>query len=76
MILDVGPQSIERIKGALDDAATLVWNGPLGAFEMKPFDNGTVDGRALRGGAHQSRQARLGRGRRRHGRGAQCRARR
>jgi phosphoglycerate kinase len=42
MILDVGPQSIERIKGALDDAATLVWNGPLGAFEMTPFDLGTV----------------------------------
>src|SRR5436853_6604193 len=33
MILDVGPQSIERIKAAVDDAATLVWNGPLGAFE-------------------------------------------
>ena len=42
MILDVGPQSIERIKGAVDDAATLVWNGPLGAFEMPPFDQGTV----------------------------------
>src|SRR5881392_216077 len=43
MILDVGPQSIERIRGAVDDAATLVWNGPLGAFEMPPFDQGTVD---------------------------------
>ena len=42
MILDVGPQSIERIKGAVDDGATLVWNGPLGAFEMPPFDQGTV----------------------------------
>jgi phosphoglycerate kinase len=42
MILDVGPQSIERIKGVVDDAATLVWNGPLGAFEMPPFDQGTV----------------------------------
>src|SRR4029078_3062431 len=42
MILDVGPQSIERIKAAIDDAATLVWNGPLGAFEMTPFDKGTV----------------------------------
>ena len=42
MILDVGPQSIERIKGAIDEAATLVWNGPLGAFEMPPFDSGTV----------------------------------
>jgi phosphoglycerate kinase len=42
MILDVSSQSIERIKGAVDDAATLVWNGPLGAFEMHPFDAGTV----------------------------------
>jgi phosphoglycerate kinase len=42
MILDVGPQSIQRVKSAIDDAATLVWNGPLGAFEMTPFDNGTV----------------------------------
>jgi phosphoglycerate kinase len=42
MILDVGPQSIERIYAAIDDAATLVWNGPLGAFEMSPFDRGTV----------------------------------
>src|SRR6201982_892842 len=42
MILDVGPQSIERVKAALDDAATLVWNGPLGAFELTPFDKGTV----------------------------------
>jgi phosphoglycerate kinase len=42
MILDVGPQSIERIRAAVDDAATLVWNGPLGAFEMPPFDRGTV----------------------------------
>src|ERR1700726_1724154 len=42
MILDVGPQSIERITAAIDDAATLVWNGPLGAFEMPPFDRGTV----------------------------------
>jgi phosphoglycerate kinase len=42
MILDVGPQSISRIHAAIDDAATLVWNGPLGAFEMTPFDRGTV----------------------------------
>ena len=44
MILDVGPQSIERINAAIDDAATLVWNGPVGAFEMAPFDRGTVAG--------------------------------
>src|SRR6201981_620462 len=42
MILDVGPQSIARIHAAIDDAATLVWNGPLGAFELQPFDRGTV----------------------------------
>jgi len=42
MILDVGPQSVTRIHAAIDDAATLVWNGPLGAFEMAPFDRGTM----------------------------------
>jgi phosphoglycerate kinase len=42
MILDVGPRSIERINSAIDDAKTLVWNGPVGAFEMHPFDQGTV----------------------------------
>jgi phosphoglycerate kinase len=42
MILDVGPQSIARVNAAIDDAATLVWNGPLGAFELTPFDRGTV----------------------------------
>src|SRR5437899_5436800 len=42
MILDVGPQSTARIHAAIDDAATLVWNGPLGAFELAPFDRGTV----------------------------------
>src|ERR1700727_789838 len=35
MILDVGPQSTARIHAAIDDAATLVWTGPLGAFEMR-----------------------------------------
>ncbi|WDR04913.1 phosphoglycerate kinase [Devosia rhodophyticola] len=43
MILDIGPSSIERIKGAIDDAHTVVWNGPIGAFEMHPFDAGTVE---------------------------------
>jgi phosphoglycerate kinase len=43
MILDVGPSSIERIVGAIDDAGTLVWNGPLGAFETTPFDTGTTE---------------------------------
>jgi phosphoglycerate kinase len=38
----VGGLSVERVMGAIDDAATLVWNGPMGAFEMQPFDRGTV----------------------------------
>ena len=42
MILDIGPQSIKRVQAAIDDAKTLVWNGPLGAFELHPFDKGTV----------------------------------
>ncbi len=42
MILDVGPQSVEAINAWIDKAATLVWNGPLGAFELRPFDRGTV----------------------------------
>lgn len=42
MILDVGSQSVDRICAAINDAATLVWNGPLGAFELPPFDKGTI----------------------------------
>ena len=42
MILDVGPQSIAAINQWIDRAATLVWNGPLGAFEVPPFDAATV----------------------------------
>ena len=41
MILDAGPQSVARIKAALDAAKTLIWNGPLGAFEIEPFDAAT-----------------------------------
>ncbi|MEQ1943543.1 phosphoglycerate kinase [Mesorhizobium sp. VNQ89] len=42
MILDVGPKSIEAVNAWIDRANTLVWNGPLGAFETKPFDKATV----------------------------------
>ncbi|RCL01078.1 MAG: phosphoglycerate kinase [Candidatus Tokpelaia sp. JSC188] len=42
MILDIGSKSIECINKMIDKAATLVWNGPLGAFELRPFDLGTV----------------------------------
>jgi len=41
MILDAGPESVIEIKRALEDAKTLVWNGPLGAFEIEPFDAAT-----------------------------------
>jgi phosphoglycerate kinase len=41
MILDAGPKSVAAIKAAFDKAATLVWNGPLGAFEVEPFDAAT-----------------------------------
>src|SRR5215204_1833759 len=42
MILDIGPRSVEYAVSVLARAKTLVWNGPFGAFEMEPFDNGTV----------------------------------
>ncbi|MHA1134015.1 MAG: phosphoglycerate kinase [Alphaproteobacteria bacterium] len=41
MILDVGPKSIARLKEKLGEMATLLWNGPLGAFEITPFGEGT-----------------------------------
>ncbi|WP_455465936.1 phosphoglycerate kinase [Bartonella sp. B39] len=42
MILDIGARSIAHINAVIEEAATLVWNGPLGAFEMSPFDQGTI----------------------------------
>ena len=42
MILDIGPQSVEAVKTWIDKAKTLVWNGPLGAFEIPPFHTATV----------------------------------
>ena len=40
-LLDVGEKTIAAINAKLDECKTLVWNGPLGVFEMKPFDNAT-----------------------------------
>ena len=57
MILDIGSQSVERIEAAINDAATLVWNGPLGAFEIPPFDQGTVA--AARHAAERTKARRL-----------------
>jgi phosphoglycerate kinase len=43
MILDVGPRTIEAVVSVLARVKTLVWNGPVGAFEMEPFDTGTIE---------------------------------
>lgn len=42
MILDVGPATIAAVKACFDAAKTVVWNGPMGAFEIAPFDVATV----------------------------------
>ena len=41
MILDAGPESVKRVAAAFEAAKTLIWNGPLGAFEIAPFDAAT-----------------------------------
>ncbi len=41
-ILDAGPETVERLCRAMDNSETLIWNGPLGVFEMPPFDKGTM----------------------------------
>jgi phosphoglycerate kinase len=43
MILDVGPASVINIKDKLEQVKVLLWNGPMGAFEVPPFDAGTTD---------------------------------
>lgn len=43
MILDAGPQTVTRLLDAIDQCRTLIWNGPLGAFELSPFDTSTVE---------------------------------
>jgi phosphoglycerate kinase len=43
MILDIGPRSVEHVVSVLARLRTLVWNGPFGAFEVEPFDTGTVE---------------------------------
>jgi phosphoglycerate kinase len=41
-ILDAGPETVKRLLAAMDQSATLIWNGPLGVFEVPPFDAATV----------------------------------
>ncbi len=43
MILDAGPDTVASIVDAMDTSQTLIWNGPLGAFELAPFDTSTVE---------------------------------
>ena len=57
MVLDVGPKSVEAINGWISKAETLVWNGPLGAFEIEPFDTATVA--AARHAAERTRAGKL-----------------
>jgi phosphoglycerate kinase len=57
MMLDVGPKSVELVNGWIEKAATLVWNGPLGAFEITPFDTATVS--AAQHAAAQTRAGKL-----------------
>lgn len=42
MALDIGPKSVESFKAAVMRSRTLLWNGPMGVFEMKPFQQGTI----------------------------------
>lgn len=41
--MDIGPETVKLIRGALEDAATIVWNGPLGVFEFDSFSKGTLE---------------------------------
>ena len=43
MILDIGAKTVAAIEARLGQCRTLVWNGPVGAFETKPFDRGTIE---------------------------------
>jgi phosphoglycerate kinase len=41
MILDIGPQTARRLAALISGAGTIVWNGPVGVFELEPFARGT-----------------------------------
>jgi phosphoglycerate kinase len=57
MILDIGPASVVTVGEKLAQAKTLVWNGPFGAFELTPFDEGTTS--AAKAAAKLTKQGRL-----------------
>jgi phosphoglycerate kinase len=57
MMLDVGPESVASVNAWIGKANTLVWNGPLGAFEIEPFDKATVS--AAKHAAEETRAGKL-----------------
>ena len=57
MILDAGPETAAAVTQVFEQARTLVWNGPLGAFELKPFDSAT--NQAARAAADLTKAGRL-----------------
>ncbi|TYB81801.1 phosphoglycerate kinase [Maritimibacter fusiformis] len=57
MILDAGPETVAAVNAAFDTARTLIWNGPLGAFEIEPFDQAT--NAAARHAAERTREGAL-----------------
>jgi phosphoglycerate kinase len=56
-ILDAGPETVERLCRAISNSRTLIWNGPLGVFEMPPFDKGTVQ--AAKFAAQRAKEGKL-----------------
>ncbi|MBI1362246.1 MAG: phosphoglycerate kinase [Alphaproteobacteria bacterium] len=56
-ILDAGPETVARLKRAMANSKTLIWNGPLGVFEIPPFDKGTVE--AAREAARLAKEGKL-----------------
>ena len=57
LILDAGPETVARLHRAMDLSKTLIWNGPLGVFEVPPFDKATVE--AARHAAELARAGKL-----------------
>ena len=57
MILDIGPATVAALKARMADCKTLLWNGPVGAFETSPFDQGTVE--LAKAAAHLTAEKRM-----------------
>ncbi len=57
MILDAGPETVAQLTKNMDAAKTLIWNGPLGAFETEPFDRATME--AARAAASRAKSGKL-----------------